>query len=214
MDPPAGQNVAGLFHEAARRGGQADALVWHGGALTWDALDQRAGGVARALAARAVGAGDRVAIALEYGWPFAAALLGIFKAGAAAAPLHPLLTVEERRRIEHDLTPHHVIDHVAGHGAEWPPSPGGRAALILYTSGSTGEPRGAVLAHEALAFGLRSWAGPVMELTADDVVLDALPLAHSFGLCGALLAPLMAGSQVALLPRFTPEEALRAIARH
>ena len=48
----------------------------------------------------------------------------------------------------------------------------------------------------------------------DDVVLAALPLSHSFGLCGALLAPLLAGARVALIERFTPEEALRAIARH
>ena len=53
-----------------------------------------------------------------------------------------------------------------------------------------------------------------MALTPDDVVLAALPLSHSFGLCGALLAPLLAGARVALIERFTPEEALRAIARH
>ena len=53
-----------------------------------------------------------------------------------------------------------------------------------------------------------------MRLTPQDVVLAALPLAHSFGLNGALLAPLSAGATVAIQERFSPEETLRAIARH
>src|SRR5439155_701315 len=57
----------------------------------------------------------------------------------------------------------------------------------------------------AVEFAQRSWAGPVMELTPDDVVLAALPLSHSFGLNGALLAPLLVGSTVRLVERFTPD---------
>jgi long-chain acyl-CoA synthetase len=53
-----------------------------------------------------------------------------------------------------------------------------------------------------------------MGLGAQDRVLAALPLAHSFGLNGALLAPLLAGAAVVLQERFSPEETLRAIARH
>ncbi|MBI2491801.1 MAG: AMP-binding protein [Candidatus Rokubacteria bacterium] len=87
-------------------------------------------------------------------------------------------------------------------------------ALILYTSGSTGRPKGAVLSHAAVAFANESWAGPVMALTASDVVLAALPLAHAYGLNGALLAPLLAGASVALVERFSPEAVLDAIRRH
>src|SRR5258705_6159639 len=53
-----------------------------------------------------------------------------------------------------------------------------------------------------------------MALAPDDRVLAALPLAHSFGLNGALLAPLLAGVTVVLQDRFAPEETLRAIGRH
>jgi long-chain acyl-CoA synthetase len=53
-----------------------------------------------------------------------------------------------------------------------------------------------------------------MRLTPQDVVLAALPLAHSFGLNGALLASLLAGATVALRARFAPEDALRAISRY
>jgi long-chain acyl-CoA synthetase len=53
-----------------------------------------------------------------------------------------------------------------------------------------------------------------MALAPADTVLAVLPLAHSFGLNGALLAPLLAGSSVCLMERFVPEEVLAAIARH
>jgi long-chain acyl-CoA synthetase len=85
---------------------------------------------------------------------------------------------------------------------------------VLYTSGSTGRPKGAVLSHAALAFANDSWAGPVMELTPGDVVLATLPLSHSFGLNGALLAPLLAGASVVLLERFSPEAVCEAIRRY
>jgi len=52
-----------------------------------------------------------------------------------------------------------------------------------------------------------------MALTPDDVVLSALPLAHSLGLNGALLAPLLVGAGVAIVERFTPDAALETIAR-
>jgi long-chain acyl-CoA synthetase len=208
------ESIAALLEDVALRRDADTALAWGAGALTWRELDRRAGGVARTLAAEGVAAGDRVALALDPGWAFAAALLGVFKRGATATPLNPLLGPDERQRIEAHLRARHVISHVAGHEAQQEAAGPGRTALILYTSGSTGEAKGALLSHDALAFALRSWAGPVMALTPDDVVLAGLPVSHSFGLCGALLAPLLAGARVALIERFTPEEALRAIARH
>jgi long-chain acyl-CoA synthetase len=76
---------------------------------------------------------------------------------------------------------------------------------VLYTSGSTGRPKGAVLSHAAVLSALASWAAPVMALRPDDVVLAALPLSHSYGLNGALLAPLLAGAAVRVVERFTTE---------
>jgi long-chain acyl-CoA synthetase len=99
-------------------------------------------------------------------------------------------------------------------GSETPGASAHAPALILYTSGSTGRPKGAVLSHEALAFANESWAGPVMALTPADIVLAVLPLAHSFGLNGALLAPLLAGASVVLVERFSPEAAQEAIRHH
>src|SRR5207237_728687 len=53
-----------------------------------------------------------------------------------------------------------------------------------------------------------------MALAPDDVVLGVLPFSHSFGLNGALLAPLLAGAAVVTLDRFVPEDVVTAVARH
>ncbi len=71
-----GESFAALIEITARRQPEAIALVWEDGALTFRDLERRAGGVARALAARGVRAGDVIALALPNGWPFVAAFVG------------------------------------------------------------------------------------------------------------------------------------------
>jgi long-chain acyl-CoA synthetase len=182
--------------------------------LTWAQLDRRAAGVARVLADRGVRPGDRVALALGNDERFPVALLAAWRLGATVAPLSPLLGRDDQRDILADLAPRLVVDDVPPVDGDTPVAPVSAPALILYTSGSTGRPKGAVLSHAATIAANRSWAGPVMALASDDVVLAALPLAHSFGLNGALLAPLLAGASTVVLDRFTPDTAIEAIARH
>ena len=207
-------SFATLLEAVARRRGETPALVWKDGGLSWSALERRAGGAARSLARRGARAGDRIALLVDNDWRFAAGLWGGLKLGATVAPLNPLLSSAEREAIVGHLAPAVVLDDVSADEGEYEAAEPRAPALILYTSGSTGRPKGAVLSHAALRAANESWAGPVMRLTAADVVLAALPLAHSFGLNGALLAPLLAGATVALVERFTPEETLRAIERH
>ena len=209
-------NLAARLSAAARRRPEHPALVWDGGALSWRELEGRAGGMARRLARQGVGAGDVVALLLPNTWGLAAALWGGLALGATVAPLNPLLAADERARILGHLDPKAVIDLAPAEGTAVTTTIAAAAApgIILYTSGSTGQPKGAVLSHAALASASESWAGPVMGLTPTDRVLAALPLAHSFGLNGALLAPLLAGVTVVLQERFSPEETLGAIARH
>ena len=209
------ENFASLLESAARHSPGKSALLWDGGSLSWEELERRAGGFARSLVERGVKPGDRIALLIPNRWSFVVALWGGFKVGATVVPLNPLLAPEERSRVLAHLGPKLVVDAVGDEEAGWPGIPVvDSPALILYTSGSTGQPKGAVLSHAALAFSSRSWAEPVMALGREDRVLAALPFSHSYGLNGALLAPLWAGACVVLLERFSPEDVLAAIARH
>jgi len=214
------ENFARRLEATSRRAPDKPALVWEDGALPFGELDRRATAFAATLAARGVKAGDRLALSIGNHWAFAVALVAGWKLGATVAPLDALLKDEERADILADLAPAALVDQAdvmnverGRPGALGRPGEAG-AALILYTSGSTGRPKGAVLSHAALELAIDSWAGPVMALGADDVVLATLPLAHSFGLNGALLAPLLVGATVALLDRFAPDRVIEAICRH
>lgn len=212
------ENFVRRLDATARRFPERPALIWEGGRLTFAELERRAAAFAGTLAIAGAGPGDRVALAIGNHWTFAVALLAVWKLGATVAPLDALLTQAEQADILADLAPALVVrredvEAVATEGATERGS-GGDAALILYTSGSTGRPKGAVLSHAALTLANHSWAGPVMALTPDDVVLATLPLAHSFGLNGALLAPLLTGSTVALVERFAPDVVVAAVRAH
>jgi long-chain acyl-CoA synthetase len=208
-------NVVSLIEPSFGRFGRRPALVWDRGAMSGVELGRRVSGTARALRAEGVVAGDRVAISIPNDPRFAIAVLAALTLGATAVPLNPLLAAHERDEILADLKPRMLLEQVPPDEAEWsPPVETGAPAIILYTSGTTGRAKGAMLPHEAVAFAIRSWAEPVMALCDTDVVLAVLPLAHSYGLFGALLAPLLTGATVALLERFTPEAALAAVARH
>ena len=211
------ENFARRLEATARRLPDKPALVWDGGALTFAELDARARALADALTARGVKAGDCVALSIGNHRAFAIALLAGWKIAATVAPLDKLLKDDERGGILADLLPALLLDETCVDGLESaaagrPSEDGG--ALILYTSGSTGRPKGALLSHTALELAIESWAGPVMALSQADVVLATLPLAHSFGLNGALLAPLLVGATVALVDRFAPDRVLDAIRRH
>ena len=215
MPAPRVPRLLTALERTVQRRGDAPALLAADTTLTWRELVQRAGGVARRLVEQGLKPGDRVALLLPNGWRFAVALLGGLMAGATVSPLNPVLAAAERARILADLRPRMVLDAIGEETADWSRPLEPRApALILYTSGSTGRPKGAVLSHAALDAALVSWAGPVMGLTGTDCVLAALPLSHSFGINGALLAPILGGARVAMVEPFTPAGALAAIAQH
>jgi len=211
-------NVAQRFEEAARRDARKRVLLSaesDDGGLDYATLDRRAGGVAAALAARGIGPGTRIALSLGDPADVVVGVVGGLKAGAAVAPLNPRLSAEERKRILDDLAPAFVLESLPDGEVVCPPVSVDDAdgAIVLYTSGSTGRPKGVLLSHGAVAAGLDIWIDGVMALARDDVMLSALPLAHSFGLFGTVLSPLQVGAAIVLLPRFTPEAAIAAISR-
>jgi len=209
------QNFICAIESNARRLGAKIALLSDHGKLTWSELDGFASGFARHLSTQGVVAGDRVAILLPNGVEFVVAFLAILKLGATPAPLNPLVKDEELTAFKADLRPKLSIDQVVMSQGSWQTIDKVSApSLILYTSGSTGRPKGSVFSHDALTFANHSWAEPVMGLTPDDTVLVAVPLAHSLGLNGGLLAPLLTGATIALLERFTPDAVFTAIKKH
>lgn len=84
-------------------------------------------------------------------------------------------------------------------------------AVILYTSGTTGNPKGAVLTQLNMTMNAMISSAQVLMLTADDVILGCLPLFHSFGQTCAMNAGFFAGATLVLLPRFDGAAALGLI---
>jgi long-chain acyl-CoA synthetase len=85
-------------------------------------------------------------------------------------------------------------------------------AVILYTSGTTGQPKGAELTHANLARNAEVVATDLLRLTAADVIFGGLPLFHSFGQTCTLNAAVAAGACLTLVPRFDPTQALQILA--
>jgi long-chain acyl-CoA synthetase len=99
-------------------------------------------------------------------------------------------------------------------GSEPAPPPrlkAGAPAVILFTSGSTTHPKGVVHSHEGLFRNALCVAWEMTALSRSDVMLGALPMAHSFGFNAVLNAGLLAGARVELMPRFDPRAAWKLI---
>ena len=133
--------------------------------------------------------GDTIALIVGNGWGFAAALWGGLKLGVTIAPLNPLLSAGERGRVLEHLRPSAVLEEVPADEAEWP-------------SADAGAPRAHPLhlrkhgpAQGRRALPRRAWrrqrivGGPRDAIDPGRCGAGRAPLAHSFGLNGALLAP-------------------------
>jgi long-chain acyl-CoA synthetase len=86
-------------------------------------------------------------------------------------------------------------------------------AVILYTSGTTGKPKGAELTHANLYKNATVCAGTLVEISDEDRLLGALPLFHSFGQTCCLNAAVASRGMISLIPRFDPTKALEIIQR-
>jgi long-chain acyl-CoA synthetase len=86
-------------------------------------------------------------------------------------------------------------------------------AVILYTSGTTGKPKGAELTHANLRVNALTNVETLVEVSEHDVVLGALPLFHSFGQTSGMNTCVAGGGCLTLLPRFDPRKALEIMER-
>jgi long-chain acyl-CoA synthetase len=128
--------------------------------------------------------------------------------------LFALLRHKEIAEVAHDL--HHVKFKmlVANDGRVTPPAivPDEDVAVLQYTGGTTGRPKGAMLTHAALLANteqVRRWA--IGSRPGQEKVIGALPLFHVFGMTGVMNASLAAGFEIILLPRFRLDELLKVI---
>jgi malonyl-CoA/methylmalonyl-CoA synthetase len=174
------------------------------------------GGFQAALRARGVGAGDRVALDVPRGPDLLPAHVAALALGAAVVPINPALTADERRRVTERADLSGLLGPHDPAGPPGAPELAAREAqapgLLIFTSGTTGEPKGVPLSEAALEANLADLA-TVWGITEADRLLHALPAHHVHGLVLALYGSLRAGAHVTLLERFDAELTLAALAR-
>ena len=222
-------SLPAAFEEAARESGDRPALTIEGESLTHRELDDAAARVAGWLAGRGVGPGDRVLLSGPNSLHFAVSYLAVLRAGAVATPAGAALTEAELRHLIADsgataavaggealerlrrLTDEGALGFTVSLDGELPadaqplPVPQldpTRPAMLAYTSGTTGRPKGALLRHANLLASLRgimlAWRfGP------EDVLVHSLPLTHQHGLSG-LQAALLSGARAVIHAAFDP----------
>ena len=200
-------------------------------ALAAGELDDLTAGVAGMLQRHGVGPGDRVLWQSRATLPSVVTLLGIVRAGAALVPLSPGATAREVDHVVADAAPAAAVSGLApgnvpalwtvegimaeavrtGPSVALPAVAPGDDVLVVYTSGTTGKPKGAVHTHASLLAGVRTLVA-AWEWQPDDRLVLALPLFHVHGLCAGLFGTLAAGASAAVLDRFDEEAVVDAAA--
>ncbi|MGB8261032.1 MAG: class I adenylate-forming enzyme family protein, partial [Terracidiphilus sp.] len=239
------ENLATLL-EDFRRYGKQIAIVRNQGnrrrVTTYAEMARQAGRFAALLADRGIGPGDRILLWGENGAEWVAAFYGAMLRGALAVPLDAYGTVEFARRVAADVQPKLVVGDgalLARLGADWPQLafegfaeslPAEEAAPIaglsrdtpleiLFTSGTTGEPKGVVLTHGNILSSstpIEEGARPYMRwerLFHPLRFLHTLPLSHVFGQTMGLWVPAIFAAEVHFESRLVAPRIIETIRR-
>lgn len=172
---------------------------------------------AGALAARGLGEGDRVVLAVPGSAAYVSVVLGALRSGVVAVPLDPRLTAHERDVIVADVSPGLVIDDSAAldallDGPDHPLDDFPRCRPMHFTSGTTGRPKGVwsgLLAPDDAA-SLVAEERDLWGFVPTDLDLVVSPIYHSAPLRFAT-GTILAGGSVAVLPRFEPAAFVAAV---
>jgi long-chain acyl-CoA synthetase len=205
-------SLAALLSDAVTEYAGRPALLVDGEAVTYADLERHSAAIAADLHERGIAPGDRVGLKLPNGPGFVAALFAIWRIGAVAVPLNTLLAppeVETRLALSGASL---ILDEEPQVGAGEAALAERRdddAAVILFTSGTSGAPKGAILTHGSLRAAAEG-AADAMGFGPDDVVLGAAPFSHVLGLATGILAILLRGGAIAVEERF---DASRTLAR-
>ncbi|WP_252511232.1 class I adenylate-forming enzyme family protein [Phreatobacter aquaticus] len=236
-------SVHGMIAEALARNPDGEAVVCGDERLTYRSLVERGEAVARALAARGIASGDRVAVLVGNRIEFVVILVACGRIGAIMVPMGIRLQTPEIAHILGDcgakllfheaelasrLPPldgvtavavgdgHSFADFVAG-GAGHPDVRAAAiaeedTAFILYTSGTTGRPKGAMIAHLNVVHSAMVYEH-CMRLTAADRSIAPVPLSHVTGLIANIAAMIRVAGTLVIMPAFKASEFLALVAR-
>lgn len=235
-------NLAGNLVATAHEYGDRPAVKLDEYVLSYRQLYQQASAVAGDLRAQGVLPGDRVGLVLPNLPAYPVLFYGALLAGAVAVPMNPLLNAREVEyyltdsgmTLVYGLEGSDTVVSAAAAKvgirsvsvpATGPTNLSGRpihepadradddTAVILYTSGTTGKPKGAELTHRNLSTNATTTVDTLIRVGPDDVILGCLPLFHVFGLTCGLNAAVKAGALLTLVPRFEAAKALQVLAR-
>jgi malonyl-CoA/methylmalonyl-CoA synthetase len=210
-----------------------------GSILTYRQADERSAQLAQLLVAEGVEIGDRVGVQIEKSPTAIWIYLACLRAGAVLLPMNPAYTPDEVAYLLGDATPKVVIADPTGPAATLAANPftctadesgtlidaisslptsfddrpvgPDDPAILPYTSGTTGRPKGAPLSQHNLSSNaealIATWG-----FTGDDVLIHILPLFHVHGLVVGLNCVFGSGAQMRFYPRFVPQSVIDAFA--
>ncbi len=232
-------HLARLFSsEPGRRLLYEDATGWH----TAGEMEEASRLTAELFTGAGLEAGDRLVLSAGSSLPFVIAHLAALRLGLVLVVANTSYTARELAHIAADCDPAGVVSddparaellaagtsrrlvrfsiaegRVLGPAARAPAvldrPEGGEPALIVYTSGTTGEPKGALLSQRSLLANALA-VNAAWRFQPEDRLVLSLPLFHVHGLCVGLQASFAAGSSVILRPGFDPADVGRSIAGH
>jgi acyl-CoA synthetase (AMP-forming)/AMP-acid ligase II len=236
----ASASIGDAVLSAARQFGDKPALIEGetGRILTYRELVQGAERIAAGLARAGLEPGQPLALALPNSIDFALAFFGAMRAGAWVVPINPIYTPAEMEHQIHDSGARFLVtiperaadlaaavDSVFEIGGRWnellecgatPPevhsSPDG-LAMLPYSSGTTGKPKGVMLTHANVLANIHQYIA-AMELKYQDVLVNVFPLYHVAGLNCILNSHFAVGATVVLMKRFDLEGWLALIEQY
>jgi len=228
-------SLASVLAESARRTPDRLALVEGELRVGYGDLWRQARQHAAALAERGVRPGDRVALVAPNVADFVRAYYGILAVGGVVVPVPTLLNAEEASYLVKHSGAQAVLHHatfadiataaagavdvpawdIAALGADdlepirtHVPREAEDVAVIFYTSGTTGRPKGALLTHLNLVLNSTVNAFDANPIRRDDIVMGCLPLFHTFGQSVSMNSTFRVGATLLLQPRFDPDAAI------
>ncbi len=235
-------NLASNLARTAQKTPQGTAITFDDTRIPYGMLAQGAARMAGWLQALGVQPGDRVAVSMPNIPHMPIVYYGILWAGGVVVPMNPLYKSREVAFVLSDsraralfawdgvaeeagkgaaeagaefisVVPAEFLGQVMSHDpVELVERDEQDTAVVLYTSGTTGTPKGAELTHANMIRNAEISAG-LVAVNSDDIVFGGLPLFHSFGQTVGMNSAFSVGANLTLIPRFEPTKALEVLQR-